>query len=226
MKISQETLTILKNFATINKGIVLRKNKPLETVSEQENIYAIAEIKESFPCDIGIYDLSEFLGTLSLFQTPVLDFGKDSQSHFVIIKEEAGKSTVKYRFDDISLITSPTEGYEIPSVEVEFNLSQSDIQKIKQACGILSLEDIVISSDGNAVSVIARDPKNKLSNFYELDVSLDSNGRKFEFVVKADNLKLIQGEYNVKASKAGSALFSNGKNLSYLIALEESSTYS
>lgn len=227
MKISNETLNILKNFSSINKGIVLRKNEPLATVSEQENIYAVAEIQESFPCDIGIYDLSEFLGTLGLFQSPVLDFGQDSQSNYVIVKEENGKSTVKYRFDEISLITSPTEKYEIPSVEVEFTLSQMDIQKIQKACAIMSLEDIVIVSDGDSVSVVARDPKNKLSNFYELDVSIGSNGHKFEFIIKADNLKLIQGEYNVKASKEGSVLFTNEKaNLSYLIALEEASTYS
>ena len=228
MKISQDTLNILKNFSGINKGIVLRKNKPLATVSEMENIYAVAEIQESFPCDIGIYDLSEFLGTLGLFQSPVLDFGQDGQSNFVVIKEEGGKSTVKYRFDDISLITSPSESYEIPSVEIEFDLTQTDIQKIQKACAIMGLKDIVIAStDGQSVSVIARDPVNKLSNFYELGTEANSGGHKFEFVINAENMKLISGDYNVKASKEGSVLFTNQKgNLSYLIALEESSTYS
>lgn len=226
MKISQETLNILKNFSSINKGIVVHSNKPLATISEQDNIYAVAEIAETFPCDIGIYDLSEFLGTLGLFQSPILDFGQDNQSDFVVIKEETGNSTVKYRFNDISLVTSPTENYELPSVEVEFVLSQIDIQKIQKASSIMGLEDVVISSDGDKVLVILRDPKNKLSNFYELDTLAVSDGKKFEFVVKHENLKLISGGYNVKVSKEGSILFSNlNQPLTYLIALEESSSY-
>lgn len=228
MKISQDTLNILKNFSTINKGIVIRKNKPLSTVSELENIYAITEIQESFPCDIGIYDLTEFLGTLGLFQSPVLNFGNDDKSNFVVIKEENGNSTVKYRFDDITLITSPTEQYEIPSNEIEFDLSQADIQKILKACGVMGLSNIVIASTEDGVSVIARDPTNKLSNFFELDVLADNGGHKFEFVINSDNLKLISGDYHVTASKEGSVLFQNTTkgSLSYLIALEETSTYS
>ena len=71
MKLSDNTLTILKNFAGINNSILVKKGNKLRTISVAKNILAEAEITpEEFPRDFAIYDLNQFLNFLSLDKDP------------------------------------------------------------------------------------------------------------------------------------------------------------
>ena len=74
MKLSDNALAILKNFAGINNSILVKQGNKLRTISVAKNILAEAEIKEDFPRDFAIYDLNQFLNGLSLHQDPDLDF--------------------------------------------------------------------------------------------------------------------------------------------------------
>ena len=69
MKLSKETLSVLKNFATINGNILIKSGDRLSTISAQKNVMASVSVKETFDRDFGIYDLNEFLGVYSLFVT-------------------------------------------------------------------------------------------------------------------------------------------------------------
>ena len=67
VKLSKRTQNILKNFATINKSIVIDKGSTLRTLSVNKNIFASADITEAFPQQVAIYDLGVFLSSLSGF---------------------------------------------------------------------------------------------------------------------------------------------------------------
>ena len=98
MKLSNETVTVLKNFSTINQNLVIKEGSSISTMSAMKNIVAKAEVKETFPQEFAIYDLNEFLSCLSLFEKPNLDFKDD----FVMITEDSrsGRS-LKYWYSDL-----------------------------------------------------------------------------------------------------------------------------
>ena len=104
MKLSDNSLTILKNFAGINNSILVKQGNKLRTISVAKNILAEAEITEEFPRNFAIYDLNQFLNGLSLHQDPELDFSNDSH---IVIRE--GKRWVKYFFADPNVMISPPE---------------------------------------------------------------------------------------------------------------------
>ena len=85
MKLSEHTISVLKNFASINQNLVIREGSELQTMSAMKNIVARSGVEENFPKEMAIYDLNEFLAALSLFSSPVLEF--DEQ--YVTIKEES-----------------------------------------------------------------------------------------------------------------------------------------
>ena len=78
MKLSDSTLTVLKNFVGINNSILVKQGSKLRTISVAKNILAEADISEDFPKDVAIYDLNQFLNGLSLHQDPNLDFTEES----------------------------------------------------------------------------------------------------------------------------------------------------
>ena len=71
MKLSTETISVLKNFSTINANLMVKSGSSLSTMSAMKNIVAKADVTEEFPSDFAIYDLNEFLSALSLFGNPI-----------------------------------------------------------------------------------------------------------------------------------------------------------
>ena len=76
MKLSDNALAILKNFAGINNSILVKEGNKLRTISVAKNILAEAEIKEEFPRDFAIYDLNQFLNGLSCTRILTLIFSR------------------------------------------------------------------------------------------------------------------------------------------------------
>ena len=91
MKLSEHTIEVLKNFATINQNLVIKEGSTLTTMSAMKNIVAKADVEESFDKEVAIYDLNEFLASISLFTSPVLEFNDG----FVTIKEENKLTSVE-----------------------------------------------------------------------------------------------------------------------------------
>ena len=91
MKLSNETVSVLKNFSTINQNLVIKSGHKIATMSAMKNIVAKAEVIEEFPQEFAIYDLNEFLSAISLFSKPELEFEND----FVMITEEGKKSSLQ-----------------------------------------------------------------------------------------------------------------------------------
>tara|TARA_R110000796_G_scaffold37298_15_gene94184 strand:+ start:8236 stop:8922 length:687 start_codon:yes stop_codon:yes gene_type:complete len=220
MKLSDNALAILKNFAGINNSILVKQGNKLRTISVAKNILAEAEIKEDFPRDFAIYDLNQFLNGLSLHQDPDLDFNQDS---FLSIKE--GKRRVKYFFADPNVIIAPPEKeIVLPSQDVCFQLDSVTLEKLKKAAAVYQLPDMSAIGKNGVVKLVVRDKKNDTSNEYAIIVGETSD--EFEFNFKVENIKIIPGAYEVVVSSKLLSQFTNTQhNLKYYIALEPDSTF-
>ena len=132
MKLSDKTLSFLKNFSTINQSINFKQGSSLRTISVMKNILAEVTIDEELPKDFGIYDLGQFLNGLSLHNNPELNFEADN---YVVIKE--GRSRSNYFFADPSVIVTPPEKeINLPSEDVSFELSTDQLDKLLKAAAI------------------------------------------------------------------------------------------
>lgn len=220
MKLSESTITILKNFASINQSILVKTGSSLRTISVARNIFAEAEITEEFAREFAIYDLNQFLNGLSLHKDPDLDFTNDSH---VIIRE--GKRRVKYFFADPEVIVSPPEKQiSLPSEDVCFQLEHSQLDKLIKASAVYQLPDLSAVGEAGAIRLVVRDKKNDTSNEYSIVVG-ETNST-FTFNFKVENIKIIPGTYDVVVSRKLLSRFTNEKyNLNYYIALEPDSSF-
>ena len=220
MKLSDNALAILKNFAGINNSILVKQGNKLRTISVAKNILAEAEIKEDFPRDFAIYDLNQFLNGLSLHQDPDLDFNQDS---YLSIKE--GKRRVKYFFADPNVIIAPPEKeITLPSQDVCFQLDSVTLEKLTKAAAVYQLPDMSAIGENGVIKLVVRDKKNDTSNEYAIVVGETSDD--FEFNFKVENIKIIPGAYEVVVSSKLLSQFTNTQhNLKYYIALEPDSSF-
>jgi|TARA_Y100000015_G_scaffold31104_1_gene30592 hypothetical protein len=220
MKLTDNTLNILKNFAGINNSILVKQGNKLRTISMAKNILAEADISEEFPRDFAIYDLNQFLNGLSLHQDPDLDFNEDT---YLSIKE--GKRRVKYFFADPNVITAPPEkDITLPTKDVCFQLDSASLEKLVKAAQVYQLPDLSAIGEAGVIKLVVRDKKNDTSNEYAIVVGETEDVFTFNF--KVENIKIIPGAYDVVVSSKLLSQFSNTKHdLKYYIALEPDSTF-
>jgi len=218
MKLSNETVSVLKNFSTINQNLVIKGGNKIATMSAMKNIVAKAEVLEDFPQEFAIYDLNEFLSAISLFSKPELEF----QEGFVMITEEGTSKSLKYWYSDPSVVTTPTKDITMPECEVKFNLSSDTLSTVTKAAAVIGAPDMALESGSLKVT----DKKNDTANNYALDLDVDSQSENYKFWFKVENLKLIQGSYDVQVSSKNISHFKNSTgNVEYFIALEPESAY-
>ena len=220
MKLSDSTLTVLKNFAGINNSILVKEGKKLRTISVAKNILAEADIPEEFPRDVAIYDLNQFLNGLGLHSDPDLDFTPDS---YITIKE--GKRRVKYFYADPQVITAPPEKeINLPTEDVCFQLDSTALDKLLKAAAVYQLPDLSAVGEAGVVKLVVRDKRNDTSNEYAVVVG--ETDKDFVFNFKVENIKIIPGAYDVVVSSKLLSKFSNTRyDLKYYIALEPDSTF-
>lgn len=220
MKLSEKTIAVLKNFASINQSILVKSGSKLRTISVMKNILAEAEIAEEFEKDFAIYDLNQFLNGLGLHQDPDLDF---TNSSHVIIRE--GKRRVKYFFADPEVIVSPPEKeIEFPSDDVCFQLDHLQLDKLIKSSAVYQLPDLSVIGDAGVIRLVVRDKRNDTSNEYSIVVG--ETDLDFVFNFKVENIKIIPGAYDVVISKRLLSRFTNiNYNLKYYIAMEPDSQF-
>ena len=220
MKLSEKTLSFLKNFSTINQSINFKQGSSLRTISVMKNILAEVTIDEELPKDFGIYDLSQFLNGLSLHNNPELKFEADN---YVVIKE--GRSRSNYFIADPSVIVTPPEkGISLPSEDVSFELSTDQLDKLLKAAAIYQLPDLCVVGGAGVVKIMVRDKKNDTSN--DFSVIVGETDKEFSFNFKVENIKILPGTYEVVVSKELLSRFtSKNYDLRYWIALEPDSTF-
>ena len=218
MKLTTETISVLKNFSAINQNLMVKSGSNVCTMSAMKNIIAKATVNESFPKDFAIYDLNEFLSALSLFGKPDLEFNDD----FVIITEEGTSKSLKYWFSDPSVVTTPSKEISMPSTELTFPLSSDTLNEITKAAAVIGVPDMALAGG----KLMVTDKKNKTANAYETSLDVGDVSADYKFWFKVENLKLIPGSYDVKVSSKKISHFTNNKmGVQYWIALEPESSY-
>ena len=224
MKLSKDTLTVLKNFASINDGIMFRKGNVLRTCDAQKQVLAETTITETIDEDFGIYDLNKFLAVLGLHQDNS-QLNIDTATKSAVINDNTGRSKITYRICDATMIKNASDkSVKMPDPEVTFTLKQEDLEFILRSSSILGTPHISVTSDGSKIFVSALDDKNTSTHSNELDVGA-GNGKKYKMLFKTENMKMIPGSYEVSISFKGIAHFKNTtKPLQYWVATELGST--
>lgn len=222
VSISNDTLSVLRNFSSINPNVVLKPGQEVKTISEAKNILAVADITEDFPTEMGIYDLNEFLSVVNLVNDPQLNFG---DNHVDVV---GGNSKVKYFFSDSSILTTPQKDITMPDCEVTVSFTDDILLQIRKAASALGHSEMSISATEDGVNIKVFDSKDSSANIYNIQLANDAGYKEgqFEFVININNLKLLDGDYEVNIS---SKLISEWKNTTkpvrYYIALEKNSNY-
>jgi hypothetical protein len=224
MKLSKETIGILKNFGAINQGILFKKGKKLKTVSSHKNILAEVDIAEEIPAEFGVYDLNNFMSVVSLHKDdPTFEF---DEKH-VIICGNKGRSKIKYRFCvPTMLVIPPEKQIAMPEAEINFEFSSEDFDWVMRAASVLSSPQIAVESDGTTVSILTVDLQNDSAHTDALELC-KGNGDKYRMVFKTENIsKIMMGDYDVSISSKGVSHFkSKTQSLQYWITTEIGSNF-
>jgi len=224
MNLSNETVSVLKNFATINQNLVIKTGSSISTMSAMKNIVASAEVKEVFPTEFAIYDLNEFLAALSLFEKPSLDFKND----FVVMTEN--NTALKYWYSDPSVVTTVTKEITMPECEVNFSFANDLLSNVQKAAAVIGVPDMLLEgTDSGVASLKVTDKKNATANDYAVKIDVNNQDGKtlpYKFWFKVENLKLLSGTYDVSISSKNISHFVNANvDIKYWIALEPESKY-
>lgn len=216
MKLSNETLTLLKNYSTINPSVLFKQGNLLSTISPQRSIFAKATVAEEFPRQFAIAELNKFLGVLSMFKDPDLVF------HDNYLEVCSGSKKVKYTYADVSaIITPPEKELKFPDPEVEFDLKADDLNAVVKALSVLSLPELAITGTGTDVEIQAISSKNSTADSYSQAVA--SSDKKFRAILKTENLKFLGRDYNVAVAK--NIVKFESQDLTYFVAVESNSTF-
>lgn len=221
MKISTDTLNVLRNFSTINSNLVISEGSNISTISESKTILAEANVSEYFPQDIGIYDLSEFLSVVGLMSDPELIF---EESSMVI---QSGNQKIRYFFSEMEILTRPSKKIAMPDVDVPFTITEENLNQIRKASSVLRHNELLISNETGELTASVVNSKDPTSNSYVLVLDADADfDSKFNFYISIPNLKLLPGDYSVNiSSKLISQWINNDTDVNYFVALEKNSTY-
>ena len=221
MKLNQHPIDTLKNFAGINTNILIKEGDELSTISTMRNIFAKAKVSDSFTNQFGIYDLNEFLSAVSGFSKPELTL-KDK---YLTISSEGSRSKVKYYYSDPSVIVSPQKEVNMPESDVTFGLTESNYKELLKMAAILKSPDLaLIGTKGGDIILKVCDKKNDTSNSFDIVVGQGATAD-YTFYFKVENMKMLDGDYDVSVSSKSISHFKNKKlPIEYWIALEPDST--
>jgi len=223
MKISPDTLSVFKNFASINSNLIVKVGNTIRTISPGKNILAEATVAETFDTEFGIFDLAQFLAAVSLFKDPDFDF---RQNH-VVIRSANTKASVKYYYSSPELLVSSDKKLNMPAAKVNFDLSMKDLNELTKAASVLGVPDLALESTADDRMVLrVFNRKDPTGHDYCIDVGPNETGSEFQFLFKVENLRLLPGDYSVSVSDKKVAQFeSQSTDVVYWISLETDSTY-
>jgi hypothetical protein len=220
--LSEDTINVLKNFATINPNLVFTPGQKVKTISESKTILAQADIVEDMPKEFGVYDLNEFLSVYNLVEQPTLEFEDKS-----VLINGTNNQVVRYFFSEIEILTTPQKDIQMPDAELGFTLTDEILNQIRKAAAVLGHTELSLKGDNGVITASVVDTKDNTSNSFSYELDRDNACvESFNFIVSIPNLKLLPGDYFVSIS---SKLISNWTNnnypIEYFIALEKNSSF-
>ena len=220
--LSEDTINVLKNFATINPNLVFTPGQKVKTISEAKTIMAQADIVEDMPREFGVYDLNEFLSVYNLVDQPTLEFEDKS-----VLINGANNQVVRYFFSETEILTTPQKDIQMPDAELGFTLTDDILNQIRKAAAVLGHTELSLKGDNGVITASVVDTKHSTSNSFSYELDRDNACKEsFNFIVSIPNLKLLPGDYFVSIS---SKLISNWTNnnypIEYFVALEKNSSF-
>lgn len=213
MNLSKQTIEVLKNFATINQGILFKEGNVIRTMSVMRNIFARAVVKDVVPQEFAIYDLPEFLSCMSLFDNPSMDFQER------MVEMCTGNNKVKYFYSSPNVVIAPPDKeMRMKGVDLSFTITEAELLALQKASAVMKLKDLAITKAG--VSVLNTDAD---GNRYDISLAVNTELEDPRVVIKVDDLKIIPSDYEVNVATAGMIQFVS-KNpaleLEYFIAIQ------
>jgi len=221
MKLSEFTLSTLRNFSGINSNLVINAGSVIKTMSESKTIMAVANIPENISGNIGIYDLNELLSTINMFDDADIVISSDMK--FATISE--GNRSVKYFFSEPSILTTPQKDIVMPPCEITFTLTQTDMASIRKAASALGVSDLVVDSTSGKLILRVTNVSDNTSNSFEIATEVDV-AVQAKCVFNIANFKFINDDYEVSISSRLISNFNSKNNpIEYWVALEKTSTF-
>lgn len=221
MKLSENTMNVLKNFSTINTGMMFKEGNVIRTISKQQNLLAKATVSESFDKEFVIYDLNRFLALLGSLKDPDITVNKDKNN----VKIVSGTSSTVYGLaSEHMIVAPPAKELKVENAEVNFALSKDDLAQVLKLSAVLGLPNIAVKGNRSKITITALDVKNQDSDVFSVEVG--ETTAEFQFVFVTENLKMIPGNYTVSISSKGISHFKHSTEpVEYWIATEAGSSY-
>lgn len=224
MKISKQTQEILKNFASVNSNFYYSGEGEISTKTVSKTVFVKANVEESFTNPFGIYNLSEFLGALSMFSDPEVEFDETT----VTIKQD--RNSLRYVYAAKEVLDTPSEKvlqqldkqFADNDPVAKFVLTEENIKAMLKAAAVLSLTDVLIEGDGSNITCSVINTQNPSSNNFSINVG--ETDASFKAYIKVENLKMPLTIYEVAISSKKIAQFvRHDGNYTMYIALERNS---
>lgn len=219
--LSKTTLSVLKNFSTLNSNILVKPGNVLRTITPSKNGMAEVTIEETFDVEFGIWDLSKFLGVISLFSAPKFEFGEKS----VVIHGGNG-SRVTYFYSEPRLLTTPTKNVNMPSISLSVDITEKTFAELQKASSVLQLPDLSFVNENDRIMAVVSDLQDPTTNNYKVDVGANKSNSEFSLNFKIENIKILPGDYTIEFSKNVVGQFTNETlDLKYWFAMETNSKF-
>lgn len=206
MKISANTLQILKWLSTINNGIKIDPGNKLYSKFEANSMCAMVEVEENFPQTFITANLPRFLAIVDLFDDPEFDFNDDS----VIISSSNGKNKVHFYQSREELVTQPNKVPRVQTdISLSFHLSSENIKKIFRACSVMNVSDIKLEAKNGLIVISVMNKSVKTGDTFDITVDECDDSLNCTYYYKKQNLKLISDyAYDVEVYPVGLTKFS------------------
>jgi hypothetical protein len=221
IKISSETLSILKNFSSLNSNILIKPGNVIRTLAVNRGGMAEAVIDETFDTEFGIWDLDQFLGVVSLCNNPTFKFLEKK----VEINSSTG-SVFEYNYSEPRLLLVPSKQPTVPEPTATASIDYGIWSEIIRAASVLKVDDISFINAEDGVTAVVTDLSDPTAHTYTVNLEGSSMNHTFEVNFKISNIKILQGSYKMLLSEGKMAVFQNTNlNLTYWFGAESSSTY-
>lgn len=226
MKLSQNTLDVLKNYTMINPSVLIQEGEVLRTIDPGETVIASAGIDQKFPKEFAIYDLPNFLQVVQMFDGAEIDFGDEDSGFCMITYEEDPDTKVRYFYASADAVDSIQKDVNTPPTEINFKLSAENLVSISKAATTMVLNHVVITPSGDdAVMITVTDVDNPSSNTFKIKVKAELEMDDFYVVIDFSKFVLLMHkDYDIGiSSKQISHFFNEG--IQYWVALNSNSTF-
>lgn len=216
MQLDETTLTILKNFQTINSAIQIKEGNVITTKSTVGNVLARAVVHVEFPKTFCIYELKRFLSVISTFKNAEIEF---SDSYLTFVE---GNKRLRYTYCDPEMIVVPMkEPGSFPAQDVffEFTLTADMLKEALVGMSVLGHDGVVFKGVDGKLMITTASEVNADSFMMEIGETDET----FNFIFEASKLNIIPKDYKVTLSRKRH-MHLETDNLAYWISANKNST--